>query len=512
MSVRRARFFKIFVSLLMILLMLSIPVAAWGNEPVQNPPVADPNGPYAGHAGYAITFDGSGSFDPDGGIIVMYGWSFGDGGTYTETISGAPDGAFDGMAQYSYPVPGTYIVTLAVADESGDMSYGETFAEITIPPSTVEAEIDFKPMTLNLASNGRYMTCYIELPPPYHAADIDVSTVYISEINGIPVNIPVQDEPTEVGDYDGDGISDLMVKVDRGEIEDAVPIPVEIVELDLVGEAPAGVSFSGSDTVKVTKPKVVERERLADGTHYWKYADGLEHWKYPNGTELWKWPDGMEHWIFPDGTELWIHPDGLKHWIYPDGSELWIHPDGTRHWKRADGTDVWIFPSDIQRIRNLINQSKFQEAINETIRVYKINLTVTGRNRTGANVSKTARVIYNASVKGDGQTTPCGLVEIGPAAFTNHSVGWLASTIQHELVHVKQDAEGRWYTGDQGWAMNEVEAYDHELANADQKGLTAAEKKDLQTRRNSWYNRLNDANKKRVDRGDYSLPPGQENT
>ncbi|MFV1964641.1 MAG: hypothetical protein ACC628_04410 [Pirellulaceae bacterium] len=39
------------------------------------PPTADPNGPYTGNTGVALTLDGSGSFDADG-TIVAYDWDF----------------------------------------------------------------------------------------------------------------------------------------------------------------------------------------------------------------------------------------------------------------------------------------------------------------------------------------------------------------------------------------------------------------------------------------------------
>ncbi len=34
-------------------------------------PTADPNGPYTGTVGVAVTFDGSGSTDPDGTIVCL---------------------------------------------------------------------------------------------------------------------------------------------------------------------------------------------------------------------------------------------------------------------------------------------------------------------------------------------------------------------------------------------------------------------------------------------------------
>ncbi|MCU7927479.1 MAG: PKD domain-containing protein, partial [Candidatus Thiodiazotropha sp. (ex Dulcina madagascariensis)] len=85
-----------------------------GNQP----PTADPNGPYTGTSGTPVAFDGSGSTDSDG-TIVSYTWDFGDGATGT------------GMApSHTYTTQGTYNVTLTVTDDSNAVDSATTSAAI----------------------------------------------------------------------------------------------------------------------------------------------------------------------------------------------------------------------------------------------------------------------------------------------------------------------------------------------------------------------------------------------
>jgi hypothetical protein len=99
-----------------------------------------------------------------------------------------------------------------------------------------------------------------------------------------------------------------------------------------------------------------------------------------------------------------------------------------------------------------------------------------------------------------------GKVEVTLGKKTFSSPGWLASTELHEMVaHGDQAAQGRWYVDAQGSALNEVEAYDLELANAAATGLTNAEIAKLQEARKEEYDTLSTANKKQADRGDYRL-------
>lgn len=75
---------------------------------------------------------------------------------------------------------------------------------------SVEPTLDFNPITLNMKSKDKFVTCYIELPRGYNANDIDVTSVSLTSFNG---DAPLHAiGPARIGDYDGDGIRDLMVE------------------------------------------------------------------------------------------------------------------------------------------------------------------------------------------------------------------------------------------------------------------------------------------------------------
>ena len=75
------------------------------------------------------------------------------------------------------------------------------------------ATFDIKPDTLNLDSNGEWVTCYIELPTPNSVNDIVVSTIKMCD------SVSAASKPTQIGDYDGDTVPDLMVKFDRTAVQ-----------------------------------------------------------------------------------------------------------------------------------------------------------------------------------------------------------------------------------------------------------------------------------------------------
>ena len=155
-------------------------------------------------------------------------------------------------------------------------------------------------------------------------------------------------------------------------------------------------------------------------------------------------------------------------------------------------------PAKVKEVQDLITAGKKEEALQKAMENY------------GVDKSQAKKIVYDATVSGEASTSKDGKVSVGDAAFS--SPGWLASSAAHETeVHVnKQGKAGKWYTGTMGTAIQEVQAYDHEIANAHKYNLTEAEIKDLKKRRKEHYDQLNGDYKTRADAGNYDMKPGEE--
>lgn len=116
------------------------------------------------------------------------------------------------------------------------------FQYILVP---MPATIDFDPDTLNLKSEGKYVTVYIELPD----CDIGVNDIVITtvELNGIPA---LETPTPEIGDHDGDTIPDLMVKFDREAVQNLL-MPGDPVIITISGSCGDGILFEGTETTRV---------------------------------------------------------------------------------------------------------------------------------------------------------------------------------------------------------------------------------------------------------------------
>jgi len=150
-----------------------------------------------------------------------------------------------------------------------------TVSIIGVPSSlpAVTAEFDFDPNTLNLKSMGRWVTGYIEPEPPRTADEILLSTVLL---NGI---VPADTSgPATVGDHDGDGVPDLMVKFDR------TAVSLTVAEGEKVPVTATGTVgprlFTGTDSIKVKRAKVTApvKHEVVPPCHPYTV-----HWEVPKG-------------------------------------------------------------------------------------------------------------------------------------------------------------------------------------------------------------------------------------
>lgn len=120
---------------------------------------------------------------------------------------------------------------------------GEPTVRHAIMPSSITANVDIDPDTLNLRSKGRWVTAYIQLPEEYSVIDIDVSGIRLNDAISVD-----PEAPTGVQDHDGDGVPDLKVKFDRAEM--IASLITGVATLKITGNVD-GTPFEGCDTIRV---------------------------------------------------------------------------------------------------------------------------------------------------------------------------------------------------------------------------------------------------------------------
>lgn len=169
------------------------------------------------------------------------------------SLSGSRDGEEAETSKYTLCVYFDYVRVRKFTDPEPSYSIGNE--ELLF----LRATVDINPNTLNLKSMGKWITAYIEFPEGYNVADINVSSILL---NG---TIPVCPcAPTAIGDYDSDGIPDLMVKFFRLRVVFFILCHIKITELleeegttvtlTITGKLNDGTPFQGSDTIKIILP------------------------------------------------------------------------------------------------------------------------------------------------------------------------------------------------------------------------------------------------------------------
>ena len=190
--------------------------------------------PSSPEVGELVTFDASASL-PVGGEIVSYEWDFGDGNYASGEI-----------VTHRYSSVGSFTVTLNITDSEGLWDIEQK--QIQVLP--VNATIDINPNTLNLRSEGEWITAYIELPEGYNVSEIDASTIMLDGTVAVDLSGPIA-----VGDYDNDTVPDLMVCFNWTEVCNYIlsrGIVYGNVTLTVSGKLYDGTIFSGTDTILVS--------------------------------------------------------------------------------------------------------------------------------------------------------------------------------------------------------------------------------------------------------------------
>lgn len=96
----------------------------------------------------------------------------------------------------------------------------------------IRAAVNVDPDTLNLKSEGKWITAYITLPEGYSVDDIDLATVKLGDV------------AASWGEVQG---TVLMVKFDRQLV--ASTLSPSSVTRTITGELTNGQPFTGSDTI-----------------------------------------------------------------------------------------------------------------------------------------------------------------------------------------------------------------------------------------------------------------------
>jgi hypothetical protein len=111
---------------------------------------------------------------------------------------------------------------------------------------------DIKPETLNLSSKSgpNSITAFIELPLGFDISQIDLNSVRLEGV------VPAQLSPMSIGDYNDNGIPDIMIKFDRKLLVNYLNnnnLFGDNVPLIITGDYSQDVQFTVTETIDILK-------------------------------------------------------------------------------------------------------------------------------------------------------------------------------------------------------------------------------------------------------------------
>jgi len=210
------------------------------------PPVANPGGPYSGTVGVPVSFNGSGSSDPDGNPLT-YAWDFGDGGTGTGATP-----------SHAYATEGTFTVALTVTDNGTPplSNTASTTATITnrLPANVFQYPV--APVKLNKAKDKSKACFQIEpVNGSYRNTDVVLASIVL-QYNGreAPANI---DKTVINSDVNLNGIQEIRACFSDASLRfvfAGLPSGDHVVTVALEGNLTTGGRFHGETQITVRGP------------------------------------------------------------------------------------------------------------------------------------------------------------------------------------------------------------------------------------------------------------------
>jgi len=116
---------------------------------------------------------------------------------------------------------------------------------------------DLDPNTLNLKSQGKFVTVFFEITGVKSTDQIDPASLAITRINDQAVTpIPAEPKPLSLEDPDQDGVLELMVKFDRQALIDVLPV-AEQVKVTMEGKLVDQSSFKVNGFIRTIQPGAI---------------------------------------------------------------------------------------------------------------------------------------------------------------------------------------------------------------------------------------------------------------
>lgn len=173
---------------------------------------------------------------------------------WSETVGGVYLDQQVNVSKFAGPEKTVELRITAVDGGSFTSAYWAQWDNIRLIEGTsaIEAIVDLDPDTLNLASNGKWITGYIELPEGFEAAQIDGATVTLEDI---PAHMGQEGWATpeanegNISDLNENGVLERMVKFERAAVQ-AIVQPHEAT-VAIRGRLVDGTPFEGLATIQV---------------------------------------------------------------------------------------------------------------------------------------------------------------------------------------------------------------------------------------------------------------------